>query len=103
MKNLDKMFPNLQKFKKKKELEDKVKKFRLRIVDVNRINFLENLATRVEGYLTQIKNQNKEIEELKNKVKEKEHARRKLAGKIGGMRREINKNERLQENVKTRK
>ena len=103
MKNLNKMFPDLEKFKKKKEREDKAKKFRLRIIDVNRLDFLEKLAKRVEGYLTQIKNQNKEIEELKEKVKEKEYARRKLAGKIGGMRKEINKNGRLQENVKARK
>lgn len=101
MKDLDKLFPNLEKFKKKKEKEDMIKKYRLRIVDINRLDFLEKLATRTEGYLTQLKEQNKEIEELKEKLKEKENARRKLAGKLGALKKRINKreeNERLQKN-----
>ena len=97
MKDLEKMFPNLEKFKKKKEFQDKVKKLRLRIIDINRLDFLEKLATRTESYLNQIKEQNKEIEELKNTVTKKEQERRKLAGKIGGMKKYINrlKNERF--------
>lgn len=103
MEDLDKMFPNLKKLKKKKAMEDRIKKYRLKIVDVNRINFLEKLAKRAEGYLTQIRNQNKEIEELKDKIKEKELARRRLAGKLGGIRKGLKRNERFHENDKVRK
>lgn len=97
MKDLKKMLPDLEKFKKKKNFQDKVKKLRLRIIDINRQEFLEKLATRSESYLTQIKEQNQEIEELKNIISKKEQERRILAGKIGGMQKYINrlKNERF--------
>ena len=54
-------------------------------------NLMKNMMDKEECFLTQIRNQNKEIENLKYLVKEKEQARRKLAGKIGGMRTYINK------------
>ena len=48
-------FPNLKRYKKKQEHENSQKKFRLRIVDVNRLEFLEKLPDRLEGYLSQLR------------------------------------------------
>lgn len=97
------MLPNLAKFKRKKEKE--TKKYRLKIVDVNRLEFLEKLPDRLEGYLSQLREQfgtlksNEErINNLDNKVtkaleilEEKERQRRKSAGKVGGLTAKLNK------------
>lgn len=100
---LSRMLPNLAKFKRKKEKE--TKKYRLKIVDVNRLNFLEKLPQRLEGYLSQINMQFKRIESNEERVKklndkfdtivamlgEKEKQRRKTAGKVGGLTAKLNK------------
>lgn len=52
---------------------------------------MKNIIERQEKYITQIRKQNKEIEELKYTIKEKEFIRKKLAGKIGGMQKYINR------------
>ena len=52
---------------------------------------MKNILDRDYKYLTQIMEQSKEIRELNDLVKEKEEKRRKLASKIGGMQKEINK------------
>ena len=52
---------------------------------------LKNMVEKEKCFLTQIHNQNKEIKELKELVKEKEQARRKLAGKVGGMTKYVNR------------
>lgn len=54
-------------------------------------NLMKNTMNKVEAFLTQIHDQNKKIKELEELVKEKEKARRKLAGKIGGIKKEFNK------------
>ena len=54
-------------------------------------NLMRNMMDREESFLTQIRNQNKEIEKLKELLKEKEEARRKIAGKVGGMTSYINR------------
>ncbi len=98
-------FPNLKRYKKKQEHENSQKKFRLRIVDVNRLEFLEKLPDRLEGYLSQLREQfgtlksnEDRINNLDNKVtkaleilEEKEHQRRKSAGKVGGLTASLNK------------
>lgn len=103
-KKLSKMFPNLKKFKKKHE-KNSDSKFRLRIVDVNKQNFLENLVERTEKYLTQISDQFKKIEQKDDKIESlnhkidvvldnlqiKEQQRRKVAGKVGGLQACLNK------------
>ena len=98
-------FPNLKKYKKRQENENSQKKFRIRIVDVNRLDFLEKLPDRLEGYLSQLleqfgtlKTNEARINNLDNKVtkafemlQEKEHQRRKAAGKVGGLTASLNK------------
>lgn len=98
-------FPNLKKYKKRQEHENSQKKFRIRIVDVNRLEFLEKLPKRLEGYLKQLndnfgtlKSNEERINNLDNKVtkafemlKKKEHQRRKTAGKVGGLTASLNK------------
>lgn len=54
-------------------------------------NLMKNMLEKEECFLTQIHNQNKRIKDLEEKIKEKEKARRKLAGKIGGMKKYINR------------
>ena len=102
---ISKMFPNLKKFEKKKERENKIAKYRLRIVDIVRLEFLEKLPQRLEGYLKQIdqqlktiKSNEENINSLSNKVdkivkklEEKEIQRRKSAGKVGGLTASLNK------------
>lgn len=114
---LAKQFPNLKKHQKKLDKENSHKKYRLRIVDVNRIDFLEKLAARTEGYLTQItqsfktlKSNEDSIKKLTNKfdevvdmLKEKEHQRRKTAGKVGGLTASLNKEkEKTEELIKNK-
>lgn len=98
-------FPNLKKYQKRQEYENSQKKFRIRIVDVNRLEFLEKLPKRLEGYLKQLndnfgtlKSNEERINNLDNKVtkafemlKKKEHQRRKTAGKVGGLTASLNK------------
>lgn len=98
-------FPNLKKYKKRQEHENSQKKFRIRIVDVNRLEFLEKLPKRLEGYLKQLndnfgtlKSNEERINNLDNKVtkafemlEEKEHQRRKTAGKVGGLTASLNR------------
>lgn len=102
---ISKMFPNLNKFKKKQEKEKKLVKYRLRLVDVIRLEFLEKLPQRVEGYLSQITQQIKtiksneeninnlsnKIDKIVEKLEEKETQRRKAAGKVGGLTASLNK------------
>ena len=54
-------------------------------------NLMKNIMDRDYKYLTQIIEQSKEIKKLNKAIKEKEKSRRKLAGKIGGMQKEMNK------------
>ena len=54
-------------------------------------DLMKNMLDKEECFLTQIHNQNKRIRDLEEKVKEKEKARRKVAGKVGGMQKELNK------------
>lgn len=54
-------------------------------------NLMKKIIDRDGKYLTQITNQTKEIRELKEKIDEKERQRRKTAGKVGGMQKELNK------------
>ncbi len=52
---------------------------------------MKKIIEKEECFITQIHNQNKRIKDLEEKIKEKEKARRKLAGKIGGMKKYINR------------
>ena len=79
--------PDLDEYKK----ENSDKKIRLRLVDINKIKYLEKLAARVKGYLTQLNQQFKEIDKLKESVKKKENSRRKTVGKVGGLQASLNK------------
>lgn len=102
---ISKMFPNLKKIKRKQEKEKKLVKYRLRLVDVIRLEFLEKLPQRVEGYLSQITQQIKtiksneeninnlsnKIDKIVEKLEEKETQRRKAAGKVGGLTASLNK------------
>ena len=54
-------------------------------------NLMKNMLEKEECFLTQIHNQNKRIKDLEEKLKEKEKSRRKVAGKVGSMQKEINK------------
>ena len=45
---------NFPKLSKKTKKENKMKKYRLRIVDINRMEFLEKLSERTERYIQQI-------------------------------------------------
>lgn len=100
-----KKFPNLKKYKKREEHEISQKKLRLKIIDVNRIEFLEKLAQRTEGYLNQIfqsfktiksneeniNNLNNKIDKIVSMLETKEQQRRKTAGKVGGLTTSLNK------------
>lgn len=95
---------NLPKLNKKTK-ERNMKKYRLKIVDVNRIEFLEKLSERTENYIQQIMIQIKKIQEKDNQIKElnnkidttfeilklKEEQRRKNASKAGGLQKSLNK------------
>ena len=52
---------------------------------------MKKIIDRDGRYLTQIMEQGKEIKLLKEKINEKEKTRRKTAGKVGGMQKELNK------------
>jgi len=54
-------------------------------------NLMKNILDKEECFLTQIHNQNKKIKDLEEKLIKKETARRKVAGKVGGMQKELNK------------
>ena len=113
-KYLRKNFPKLSK----KTKEGNMKKYRLKIVDVNRIDFLEKLSERTENYIQQIMLQIKKIQEKDNKIDElnnkidetfeilklKESQRRKNASRAGGLTKSLNnlkkKNEQLEEEKK---
>lgn len=80
-------------------------RYKLKLVDTTKQDFLEKLEDRVKGYLTQLSEQFKElrkrddkIEVLTNEIKEiklilgeKEDARRKTASKVGGLQKSLNK------------
>lgn len=55
------------------------------------LKLMKTLISREESFITQIHRQNKEIEDLKYQLKEKEQKRRKIAGKVGGMQKYINR------------
>lgn len=60
-------------------------------ISMGEYNLMRKIIDRDGKYLTQITNQIKEIRELKEMITEKEKARRKVAGKVGGMQKELNK------------
>lgn len=80
-------------------------RYKLKLVDTNKQDFLEKLEVRVKGYLVQLteqfkklKEQDNKIENLTNEIKEikdiliiKEESRRKNASKIGGLQTSLNK------------
>lgn len=98
------LLKNFPKLSKKTKKENKMKRYRLKIVDVNRLEFLEKLSERTENYIQQImiqikkiQEKNNEIAELNNKIddtfeilKLKEEQRRKNASKAGGLQRSLN-------------
>lgn len=102
---LSKMFPNLKRFKNRQERERKISKYRIRLIDVTRQEFLEKLPQRLEGYLNQINQQfkiiksnddsvkslNDKVDRIVNMLEEKEQQRRKVAGKVGGLTASLNK------------
>lgn len=55
------------------------------------LKLMKALISREKSFITQIHEQNKEIEDLKYQLKEKEQKRRKIAGKVGSMQRYINR------------
>lgn len=55
------------------------------------LKLMKSIINREKRFIIQIHNQNKEIEDLKCQLKEKEEKRRKIAGKVGGMQRYINR------------
>ncbi len=68
------------------------------IVRRNRYQLLENIADRLKGYLTNLKMNFDEIQNLKDDIKNiekkldiKEEQRRKIAGKVGGLTKSLNK------------
>lgn len=54
-------------------------------------NLMKNILNREECYINQIRQQNIKIKKLEEMLKQKEKQRRKLASKIGGMQKEMNK------------
>jgi len=54
-------------------------------------NYMKQVIERIEKFLTQINQSNKRIKDLEEQLKLKEHQRRKIAGKVGGMQKELNK------------
>jgi len=80
-------------------------RYRIKIVDIDKQQFYEKMATRLEGYLTQLSNQFKELKEKNNKIDElifqvneikevleiKEESRKKTASKVGGLQKSLNK------------
>ena len=54
-------------------------------------DLMKNMLDKEECFLKQIHEQNKRIRELNELVEKKEKARRKLAGKVGGMTKHINR------------
>lgn len=80
-------------------------RYRIKIVDIDKQQFYEKMATRLEGYLTQLSEQFKELKEKNNKIDEliyeineikevleiKEESRKKTASKVGGLQKSLNK------------
>lgn len=80
-------------------------RYKLKLIDTYKQDFLEKLEDRVKGYLTQLSEQFKElkrrddkidnltneIKEIKSILGEKEDARRKTASKVGGLQKSLNK------------
>ena len=61
---------------------------------------MKKMVERQDNYVNQIMDLSKELNKVKDELMKKEEQRRKLAGKIGGMKKYINKlaNERFSEN-----
>lgn len=56
-------------------------------------DLMKKIASRQENYITQIKKQNEEINNLRDEIKDKENKRRKNASKVGAMQKHINRQE----------
>lgn len=54
-------------------------------------NYMKEVINRIDKFLTQITQSNKRIKDLEEQLINKEKQRRKLAGKVGGMQKEMNK------------
>ena len=63
-------------------------------------NYMKEVIGRIDKFLTQITQSNKRIKDLEEQLKLKEHQRRKTAGKVGGMQKELNKWKREEEKKK---
>lgn len=80
-------------------------RYRLKIIDLDKQDFLEKLEARVKGYLFQLSQNFKKLEEkddkienlisevmeIKDNLKIKENLRRKTAGKVGGLQKSLNR------------
>ena len=60
-------------------------------ITMGEYNLMKNMLDKEESFLTQIHEQNHKIKNLEEQLKEKENARRKIAGKVGGMTKYINR------------
>lgn len=52
---------------------------------------MKKMVDRQDNFTIQIMQQTKEIKELRKIIEEKEKARRKVSGKVGGLKKELNK------------
>lgn len=60
-------------------------------IKMGEYNYMKQVIERIEKFLTQIDQSNKRIKNLEEQLKIKEQQRRKIAGKVGGMQKEMNK------------
>lgn len=66
-------------------------------IKMGEYTYMKQVIERIEKFLTQIDQSNKRIKNLEEQLKIKEHQRRKIAGKVGGMQKELNKWKHVQE------
>lgn len=57
----------------------------------NDYELMKKMVERQDNYVKQIMNLSKELNEVKEELMQKEEQRRKLAGKIGGLKKHINR------------
>lgn len=79
---IEKIFLRLQFPKIPKEKFVKIK--------ISEYELMKKMSSKIKNYITQIQEQNKEINDLKEKIKDVESKRKKNASKIGGLQTKLN-------------
>ena len=60
-------------------------------IKMGEYNYMKQVIERIDKFLTQINQSNKRIKDLEEQLNKKEQQRRKIAGKVGGLQKELNK------------